>query len=78
MRVLVAWMPLRWPYRTKFRVFTGKALLTCPYWISFYPKEVSQNKFAKFSLQWSSSMPKSRVLGTGRHAIFGREGQIPP
>jgi hypothetical protein len=42
------------------------------------PKEVSQNKFAKFSLQWSSSMPKSRVLGTGRHAIFGREGQIPP
>jgi hypothetical protein len=25
MRVLVAWMPLRWPYRTKFRVFTGKA-----------------------------------------------------
>jgi hypothetical protein len=41
MRVLVAWMPLRWPHRTKFRVFTGKALLTCPYWISFYPKALS-------------------------------------
>jgi hypothetical protein len=25
MRVLVAWMPLRLPHRTKFRVFTGKA-----------------------------------------------------
>jgi hypothetical protein len=25
MRVLVAWMPLRLPHRTKFRVFTGTA-----------------------------------------------------